>query len=144
VNEEKTRICKVLEAEFDRIVVTGALSEVCYAEGMTIEGAKGSDIRLPRFVEPLRDAVRARAQEVAASAGIAIEHLAKPHIRKEDIVAKMLERSGDHPGLAQIISAMEACDSYRPWHDKASGQTFLKPDSGKCLHYEPLAKQLII
>jgi hypothetical protein len=34
-----------------------------------------------------------------------------------------------------IISAMEACDSYRPWHDKASGKTFVRPDSGKCLRY---------
>ena len=34
-----------------------------------------------------------------------------------------------------MISAMEACDSYKPWHDKGSGKTFLKPDSGKCLHY---------
>ena len=50
-------------------------------------------------------------------------------------MAKVLERRGDHPGLVHIISAMEACDSYRPWHDKTSGQTFLKPDSGKCLHY---------
>ena len=45
----------------------------------------------------------------------------------------MLERRGDHPGLVHVISAMEACDSYRPSHDKASGQTFFKPDSGECL-----------
>ena len=25
--------------------------------------------------------------------------------------------------------------SYQPWHDKPSGHTYLKPDSGKCLHY---------
>ena len=30
---------------------------------------------------------------------------------------------------------MEPCPSYRPWHDKATGHTYLKPDSGKCLHY---------
>ncbi len=30
---------------------------------------------------------------------------------------------------------MEACESYKPWHDKASGKTYLRPDSGKCLHY---------
>jgi hypothetical protein len=30
---------------------------------------------------------------------------------------------------------MEACNSYRPWHDKRTGKTFLRPDSGKCLHY---------
>jgi hypothetical protein len=42
---------------------------------------------------------------------------------------------GDHPGLVHIISAMEACDSYKPWHDKRTHRTFLRPDSGKCLHY---------
>jgi hypothetical protein len=47
----------------------------------------------------------------------------------------VLEQRGDHPGLVHIISAMEACGSYRPWHDKASGKTFVRPDSGKCLHY---------
>ena len=30
---------------------------------------------------------------------------------------------------------MEACDSYRPWHDKATGKNFVRPSSGKCLHY---------
>jgi len=42
---------------------------------------------------------------------------------------------GDHPGLVHIISAMEACDSYKPWHDKQTHRTSLRPDSGKCLHY---------
>jgi hypothetical protein len=30
---------------------------------------------------------------------------------------------------------MEACPTYRPWHDKKTGYTFLKPATGKCLHY---------
>jgi hypothetical protein len=34
-----------------------------------------------------------------------------------------------------VLSAMEACPSYRPWHDKPSRKTFLRPDTGKCLHY---------
>jgi hypothetical protein len=122
---------------YDRIVVTGTLPQACYAEGMTAF-LKAQGVRIfdyPRFAEPLRDAVRARAQELATSAGITIEHISKAHIRKEDVVAKVLERRGDHPGLVHVISAMEACDSYRPWHDKASGQTFLKPDTGKCIHY---------
>jgi hypothetical protein len=64
-----------------------------------------------------------------------IKHIAKAHIRKEAVVAKVLEARGEHPGLVYILSAMESCESYKPWHDKASGKTFLKPDSGKCLHY---------
>ena len=50
-------------------------------------------------------------------------------------MAKVLKRRGDHPGLVHVISAMEACQSYNPWHDKVSHKTFLKPDTGKCLHY---------
>ena len=67
----------------------------------------------PRFAEPLRDRVRDRAAELARAAGVTIEHIAKSHIRKEDIVARVLIRRGDHPGLVHIISAMEACNSYK-------------------------------
>src|SRR5713101_8563323 len=89
----------------------------------------------PRFAEPLRDRVRERAAELAGAAGIAIEHIAKSHIRKEDVVAKVLAVRGAHPGLVHIISAMEACNAYKPWHDKQTHRTFLRPDTGKCLHY---------
>src|SRR2546430_16018066 len=30
---------------------------------------------------------------------------------------------------------MEACDAYKLWHDKQTHQSFLRPDSGKCLYY---------
>ena len=29
---------------------------------------------------------------------------------------------------------MEACGAYQPWHDKQTHKTFVRPDSGKCLH----------
>ena len=37
--------------------------------------------------------------------------------------------------MVAILSAMESCPSYYPWHDKSTHQTFLKPKGGKCLHY---------
>ena len=83
----------------------------------------------------LREKVREAAATLATEAGVAINYVAKSHIRKEAIVARALEWRGDHPGLVHIISAMEACDAYRPWHDKQTDKTFLRPDSGKCLHY---------
>jgi hypothetical protein len=89
----------------------------------------------PRFAEPLRDAIRTNAERLAVENGIDIEFIRKAHIRKEDIIAKVLERRGAHPGLVHILSAMEACQSYKPWHNKTTGKTFLKPDTGKCLHY---------
>ena len=132
----RERLSGVLSC-YDRIIVTGTLPGVCYAKGMTAflwaQGVRIFDY--PRFAEPLRDRIRARAAELASAAGVTIEHIAKRHIRKEDIVAKVLAGRGDHPGLVHIISAMEACDSYKPWHDKRTHHSFLRPDSGKCLHY---------
>ncbi|MDO9154610.1 MAG: hypothetical protein Q7U47_13065 [Paludibacter sp.] len=30
---------------------------------------------------------------------------------------------------------METCNTFKPWHDKTTGKTFLRPDRSKCLHY---------
>jgi hypothetical protein len=30
---------------------------------------------------------------------------------------------------------MEPCSTYKPWHNKQTGKTYLVPDDGKCLHY---------
>jgi hypothetical protein len=130
------RIAGVLSC-YDRVVITGTVPVICYAEGMT-RFLYANGIRIfdyPQFAQTLRDRVRDGAASLAAAAGITIEHIARSHIRKEEVVARVLEQRGDHPGLVHIISAMEACDSDRPWHDKASGKTFVRPDSGKCLHY---------
>ena len=82
--------------------------------------------------------MRDRAASLAAEAGVTIEHIGKAHIRKEDVVARVLEQRGDRPGLVHILSAMgggEACDAYQPWHDKKTHRTFVRPDGGKCLHH---------
>jgi len=118
-------------------VVTGTLPVVCYAAGMTgYLNARGIRIfDYPEFAKTLREGVRERAAALAAEAGVTIEHVGKPHIRKEDVVARVLEQRGDHPGLVHVISAMEACNAYKPWHDKRTHKTFIRRDSGKCLHY---------
>jgi hypothetical protein len=130
------RIAGVLSC-YDRVVITGTLPTVCYADGMTrFLHARGIQIfKYPEFAMTLRERVREQVALVVAEAGVTIEHIAKSHIRKEAVVAKVLERRGDHPGLVHVLSAMEACPSYRPWHDKQSHKTFLRPDTGKCLHY---------
>jgi hypothetical protein len=130
------RIVGVLSC-YDRVVITGTLPTVCYAEGMTrFLFVNGIQIfKYPEFAMTLRERVREQVASVVANAGVTIEHITKNHIRKEAVVAKVLEQRGNHPGLVHVLSAMEACPSYRPWHDKASHKTFLRPDTGKCLHY---------
>jgi hypothetical protein len=130
------RIAGVLSC-YDRVVVTGTLPGACYAEGMT-RFLYANQIRIfdyPQFAATLRDRVRERAVKLAQEAGITIEHIAKSHIRKEAVVAKVMARRGEHPGLVHVISAMEACDAYQPWHDKTTHRTYVRADSGKCLHY---------
>ena len=130
------RIAGVLSC-YDRVVITGTLPVVCYAAGMT-GYLNANGIRIfdyPAFAKTLRDRVRERAALLAAEAGVTIEHVGKAHIRKEDVVARVVSERGDRPGLVHIISAMEACDAYKPWHDKQTHKTFIRPDSGKCLHY---------
>lgn len=122
---------------YDRIVITGTLPGACYAGGMS-SFLYSRGIRIfdyAQFAEPLRERIRARAVQVCAAAGLEIEHVSKSHIRKEELVQRVLTRRGDAPGLVHVLSAMEACPSYRPWHDKASGKTYLRGDTGKCLHY---------
>src|ERR1700748_3615353 len=130
------RIAGVLSC-YDRVVVTGTLPTVCYAEGTT-RYLNAGGIRVfdyPEFAKTLRERVRETAAALAAEAGVEIEHVGKPHVRKEDIVARVLAQRGEAPGLVHVISAMEACDAYKPWHDKQTHKTYLRPDSGKCLHY---------
>jgi len=121
---------------YDRVLITGNVHPLCYAKGMT-KYLYTRHIRIfdfAKFVEPLRDAIRANAQAIAKEHGLEIE-FARKSFRKADRVRKILERSGDQSGLVHIISAMEQCTVYYPWHDKGTGKTFIKSRRGKCLHY---------
>ena len=122
---------------YDRILIVGTVPGACYGDGMT-SFLYSRGIRIfdyAKFAEPLCQVVRERAAQVCANAGVEIEHVRKSHIRKEELVQRVLASRGDAPGLVHVISAMEACPSYRPWHDKVSGKTYLRGDTGKCLHY---------
>ena len=128
---------RLVETCWSHAEITGTLPGVCYAEGMT-RYLRANGIRVfdyPQFAMTLRDRVRERAAALAAEAGVSIEHIGKSTVRKEAVVARVLEQRGDRPGLVHIISAMESCDAYQPWHDKQTHRTFVRPDSGKCLHY---------
>jgi len=122
---------------FDRVVLTGTLPDLCHADAMARHlGAR--QIRLfdyPRFAEPYREELRAHAERLAAAHGLTIEFIRRRTFRKEDRIKTLLAQRGDHPGLVHIFSAMEPCPSFKPWHDKGSGKTFLRATEAKCLHY---------
>jgi hypothetical protein len=123
---------------FDRVVLTGTLPDLCHADAMArFLGAR--QIRLfdyPRWAEPFRDTIRTHAEQLARDHGLTIEFIRRlKAFRKEERIKAIVAQRGDHPGLVHIFSAMEACPSYKPWHDKQTGQTFLRATEAKCLHY---------
>ena len=122
---------------FDRVILTGTIPRICYADGMS-GVLRQQNIRIfdyAQWAQPLREEIRENAERLAQAHGLEIEFIRKNTFRKEQRIKEILEQRGNHPGLVHIFSAMEPCTSYKPWHDKKTGRTFLKYDSGKCLHY---------
>lgn len=136
IERYNTKIKGVISC-FDRIVLTGTIPGICYAEGMTSLLIKKS-IRIfdyTDFVEPLREEIRVNAEKLAGENGLEIEFVRKKNFRKEDRVNSIIKQRGTYTGLVHIFSAMEACTAYKPWHNKKTHKTYLKTVSGKCLHY---------
>lgn len=122
---------------WDRVVIHGTLPRICYAKGMT-SYLYAHNVRIfdyARWAEPLRNELRANSEALAHQHGVEIEFVRKSKFRKEARIRKVLDKRGTHPGLVHILSAMEGCPSYKPWHDKKTGKTFLKPTRAQCLHY---------
>jgi hypothetical protein len=133
----KDQIAGILSC-YDRIIIQGTVPGWCYASGMTDYFYK-HHIRIfdyPSWAQPLRETLRQNMEHLAAESAIEIEFVrSRKSFRKEDRVKEVLQSRGDHPGLVCILSAMEPCGSYKPWHNKKTQKTYLKPDDGKCLHY---------
>ncbi len=117
----KNQIAGILSC-YDRIIIQGTVPGWCYARGMTDNFYK-HQLRIfdyPQWAQPLREALRDNMEQVAAGNGIEIEFVrSKKSFRKEDRVKEILEKRGEHPGVVCILSAMEPCGSYKPWHDKS-------------------------
>jgi hypothetical protein len=124
---------------YDRIVLRGTIPVWCFADGMTsvLHAEKIQIFDYPdKLANPLREQIRANAERVAAENGIEIDFIRKiKEFRKEDRIQVILSKRGTQPGLVHIFSAMETCNSYKPWHDRQTGKNALINDSGKCLHY---------
>jgi len=122
---------------YDRLVFTGSMPEISHCQGMTSYLYK-NNVKIfdyPKFAEPFKEAIRANAERIAKEHGVEIEFIRKTGVRKEFIISEKIKQRGNHPGIVHIISAMETCNTYKPWHDKSTGRTFVKPDQSKCLHY---------
>jgi predicted transcriptional regulator len=122
---------------YDRLIITGVIPEISYAQGMTSYlNSKGIRIfDYAEFAQGLREKLRAQIDSVVKESGVEVQYLNKSGIRKESLVADIIKKRGDHSGIVCILSTLETCNTYKPWHDKLTGKSFLKPDMSKCVHY---------
>jgi hypothetical protein len=123
---------------YDRLIITGTLPGWCYDQGMTafLYANKILIFDYPKFAAELKEEIRTNAKRIAEENNLEIEVIRKYRdVDKDDRIKKIIQTRGAHPGLVHIFSAMETCSSYKPWHDKTTGKTFLKYDGGKCIHY---------
>jgi len=122
---------------YDRVVLSGTLVDVGHATAMTgfIRHLGLPIFNYPDWANQFRLELRNRAEAIASENGLDIEFIKKANFRKEERIRSIISQRGSHPGLVHIFSAMESCTAFKPWHDKSTGNTFLKPTSGKCLHY---------
>jgi hypothetical protein len=122
---------------YDRVIVSGHLGPLSYAQGMT-NYLYSQQIRIfdyTQFAEPLRDQIKARMAEIATTNGVQIEYIGKKSWRKEVRIQEIIKERGEAPGIVHIFAALETCQSYKPWYDKGQGRAYLKQKTGKCLHY---------
>ena len=136
IERHNTKIKGVISC-FDRIVLTGTIPGICYAQGMS-SFLTTKNIRIfdfTQWAEPLREEIRTNAEKVASDNDLEIDFIRKKNFRKEDKINNIIKQRGTHPGLVHIFSAMELCTAYKPWHDKKTHTTSLKTVPGKCLHY---------
>src|SRR4051794_31421174 len=87
---------------YDRLVISGHLQPLSYAQGMTSylyrEGIRIFDYT--QFAEPLRNLIRSNTERVAEENGLVIEFISKrQEIRKEEHIQALLEKRGRHAGL---------------------------------------------
>ena len=114
---------------YDRIIIQGVIPDWSYAEGMTgyfyANGIKIFDFA--KFSQPMTERVRSNAEEIAKDNGIEIEFIRKTQaFRKDDRIKDIIEKTGKTEGLVHIFSAMETCNTYKPWHDKTTNKTSFK------------------
>jgi hypothetical protein len=123
---------------YDRVIINGTAGTWGYSGGMTaFFNAQGYRIfDFAKVFIPTTESIKANAELLAQENGLEIEYIRKlKAFRKDDKIAEIILKRGEHPGLVHIFSALELNSTYSPWHDKTSGKTFFKNDQTKCLTY---------
>ena len=141
IEAHKDKISGVLSC-YDRVIINGVAGgdgfTWGYSGGMTCFFNK-NHLRMFDFAtvfKPVTEKILANAQEIAAQNGLEIEYIRSPRaFRKEDRIAEILAERGMGEGLVHIFSCLEVSQTYKPWHNRDSGEYSFNKGETKCLCY---------
>ncbi len=126
---------------YDRVVILGTLSGLCYSKGMTCHLNKHG-IRIfdyPKFAQPHRDLIRENAENLARANGIKVQYIANSKLKTGELAEaelKRLQKEGRNvEGLFCIISRKEGSWYFCPTYDEETRESYLKVKKTVCLHY---------
>jgi DNA-binding MarR family transcriptional regulator len=133
----KDSISGVLEC-FDRLNINATAGTFGYAEGMTnffyTNNFKIFDFH--NIFTPITENIIKNAEKIASDNNLKIEYIRKTKaFRKDDLIAEIVKKRGNHEGIVHIFSQQETYNTYSPWHDKTTNKTYFKNDTGKGLVY---------
>jgi hypothetical protein len=85
-----------------------------------------------KIFTPVTEKIDANIKKMARNNGIEIEFVRRVGaFRKEDKIAEILQKRGNHLGLVHIFSQLEVLQTYDPWHNKVEKRTYFKPATTK-------------
>ena len=135
--KHESKIAGILHC-YDRINIKCTLERFGYADGMSMffNTINRRYFDFHKVFTPITENIVANAERIASENGMEIEYIRQVSaFRKDDKIADIIEKRGDHEGLVKIYSQLETCRTYKPWTDKVTGKTSFKPDTTKRLHY---------
>ena len=83
------------EGRFGSFLAAGGMTSFLYSRGIRI-------FDYARFAEPLRERIRARAQEVCAEAGVEVEHRGAGRHTDAELAGVALRRTGKPEEVANV------------------------------------------
>lgn len=121
---------------FDRLVFVGVLRSLAVTVGM-MDYLNRVGVRLKEFgafVESKSDQLKQASLAAARELGRPVHYLASPQTSKEETAWAIAERDGITQGLIAVLTAVEPCQTYEIYRDRARKIITLEPRRRKCLY----------
>lgn len=121
---------------FDRMLFRGTLRQLAHVSGaLSFLSYKYVLLKdFPAYAEALTQKIRARAAQIAESAGRPVRYLHSSQLRKEEVALDCLKRDPVDSGLICVLSCVEPCRSYEVHRNRDKKLLELHLGTRKCLH----------